>query len=392
MIERDLKPGWRRVKFGDVVRQCKEKADPETSGLERYIAGDHMDTDDLRLRRWGEIGSGYLGPAFHMRFKPGQVLYGSRRTYLRKVAVADFEGICANTTFVLESKNSDELLPEFLPFLMQTEAFNDFSVKNSKGSVNPYINFSDLAKFEFALPPVEEQLRIVSLLSQFELQAESYNNALVELDRLKKSLVQTEFVDSELPAVPLSQLCDKSGIQIGPFGAQLHSYDYVEDGIPVVMPADMTNSMVVLDRIARVSEAKVSELKQHTIRQGDILLPRRGELDRRAWISEVEEGWLCGTGSIRIRISDGVNPRAVFYALSMPATVSWLKANAVGTTMPNLNSKIVASIPIKLPRPERVNDVVSALDDLDIAGRELNSRRKAASALRSQLLNGLWGG
>lgn len=165
MIERDLKPGWRRVKFGDVVRQCKEKADPETSGLERYIAGDHMDTDDLRLRRWGEIGSGYLGPAFHMRFKPGQVLYGSRRTYLRKVAVADFEGICANTTFVLESKNPDELLPEFLPFLMQTEAFNAFSVKNSKGSVNPYINFSDLARFEFGLPPKDEQQSAIALLS-----------------------------------------------------------------------------------------------------------------------------------------------------------------------------------------------------------------------------------
>lgn len=105
MVEKSLKVGWRQVKFGDVVRQCKEKADPETAGLERYVAGDHMDTDDLRLRRWGEIGSGYLGPAFHMRFKPGQVLYGSRRTYLRKVAVADFDGICANTTFVLEPKN-----------------------------------------------------------------------------------------------------------------------------------------------------------------------------------------------------------------------------------------------------------------------------------------------
>ena len=137
MSNKTFKPGWRWVRFGDVVRQCKEKADPETSGLERYIAGDHMDTDDLRLRRWGEIGSGYLGPAFHIHFKPGQVLYGSRRTYLRKVAVADFEGICANTTFVLEPKRPDELLPELLPFLMQTETFNAFSVKNSKGNRSP---------------------------------------------------------------------------------------------------------------------------------------------------------------------------------------------------------------------------------------------------------------
>lgn len=128
----------------------------------------------------------------------------------------------------------------------------------------------------------------------------------------------------------------------------------VTDGVPVVMPADMTNGKVVLDRIARVSSTKAAELQQHRVQQGDVLLPRRGELDRRAWVSEVEEGWLCGTGSIRIRVANGINPRGVFYALSLPATVSWLKANAVGATMPNLNTKIVASIPIKLPTPERL--------------------------------------
>ncbi len=193
MIERDLKPGWRRVKFGDVVRQCKEKADPETSGLERYIAGDHMDTDDLRLRRWGEIGSGYLGPAFHIRFKRGQVLYGSRRTYLRKVAVADFDGICANTTFVLEPRHSQELLPELLPFLMQTDAFNEFSVKNSKGSVNPYINFSDLAQFEFALPPFDQQTNLVEALAAFEECLESTEFLSEAADKLRRSLMVDHF-------------------------------------------------------------------------------------------------------------------------------------------------------------------------------------------------------
>ncbi|MCB0155974.1 MAG: restriction endonuclease subunit S, partial [Anaerolineae bacterium] len=140
MTEPTRKPGWTTVKFGDVVRQVKDKVDARESGLDRYIAGEHMDTDDLRLRRWGEINDDYLGPAFHMRFKPGHVLYGSRRTYLRKVAVADFEGICANTTFVLEPADPERLLPEMLPFIMQTEIFHQFSIKNSKGSVNPYIN------------------------------------------------------------------------------------------------------------------------------------------------------------------------------------------------------------------------------------------------------------
>src|SRR6056297_2991352 len=106
------KAGWTRVAFGDVVRKVSDKVDPWESGLERYVAGDHMDTDDLRIRRWGLIGDDYLGPAFHMRFKPGHVLYGSRRTYLRKVALADFEGITANTTYVLETKDPKVLMPE----------------------------------------------------------------------------------------------------------------------------------------------------------------------------------------------------------------------------------------------------------------------------------------
>src|SRR4051794_15446093 len=122
-----------------------------------------MDTDDLRIRRWGTVGDGYLGPAFHRHFRPGQVLYGSRRTYLRKVAVADFEGICANTTFVCEP-STDELTPAYLPYVMQADAFHAHSVRESKGSVNPYINWSDLTWYEFPLPPVERQLEIAAAL------------------------------------------------------------------------------------------------------------------------------------------------------------------------------------------------------------------------------------
>src|SRR5688500_9022645 len=106
-------PTWPEVAFGDVVLQVKDRVDPETSGLQRYVAGEHMDSDRLVIRRWGQIGDGYLGPAFHMRFRPGHVLYGSRRTYLRKVAVPDFSGVCANTTFVCAPRD-DRLLPAFL--------------------------------------------------------------------------------------------------------------------------------------------------------------------------------------------------------------------------------------------------------------------------------------
>ena len=152
------------VKFGDVVLKVNDKVDPQEAGLERYVAGEHMVTDDPFLREYGLVGDGYLGPAFQMRFKPGHILYGSRRTYLRKVAMSSFEGVCANTTFVLRPVN-DKLAKEFLLHVMSTERFHAHSILQSKGSVNPYINFSDLVDYEFDLPSLDEQARIVELMT-----------------------------------------------------------------------------------------------------------------------------------------------------------------------------------------------------------------------------------
>ena len=107
--------GWKRVRFGDVVKQMKEQVDPEADGVERYVAGEHMQTENVHIRKWGTVGDGYLGPAFIRGFRKGQVLYGSRRTYLKKVAVAEWDGVTANTTFVIEAVEG-KLLQELLPW------------------------------------------------------------------------------------------------------------------------------------------------------------------------------------------------------------------------------------------------------------------------------------
>ena len=105
MPERPIQAGWTRVAFGDVVRQIKERVDPETSGLERLSPASTWTPTTLRIRRWGDDRRWLPWPRLPHAFQAGHVLYGSRRTYLRKVAVADFEGITANTTYVLEPKD-----------------------------------------------------------------------------------------------------------------------------------------------------------------------------------------------------------------------------------------------------------------------------------------------
>lgn len=143
---------WQLVKFGDVAIQQKESVDRGNTELTRYIKGEHMVSEDLHIRDWGELTDEYLGPAFIRKFEKGDILYGSRRTYLRKVAVAHFNGITSNTTFVIKA-NEAKIDKRLLPFVMLSEGFTEHSIRNSKGSVNPYINWKDIAEYEFLLPP-----------------------------------------------------------------------------------------------------------------------------------------------------------------------------------------------------------------------------------------------
>lgn len=276
MIQGDtLKPGWKLVKFGDVVSQVKDKIDPKTSGLERYIAGEHMNTDDLQIHRWGEINDNYLGPAFNMHFKPGQVLYGSRRTYLRKVAVPAFEGICANTTFVLEPKDLNVLLPELLPLIMHTEAFHEHSIKQSKGSVNPYVNFTDLEWWKFPLPPIEEQRKIVQLCTAHntyndELQVAIIKALQVEIAWLK-SIIE-RYKNLSYAKVPLDKVLEKppeSGVSAPPQATEtghwvlalnaLTEMGYLPEQLKPVEPTETMLSALLYRDDLLISRSNTSE-------------------------------------------------------------------------------------------------------------------------------------
>jgi type I restriction enzyme M protein len=187
------KSNWQRVTFGEVVRMMKEQTDPVADGVERYVAGEHMETENVHIRKWGNVGDGYLGPAFIRRFRKGQVLYGSRRTYLKKVAVAEWDGVTANTTFVLEAVEG-KLLQELLPWLMLSERFTRHSIQESKGSTNPYINFPDIAKFAFDLPPLDQQRRLVELLWTAEHLGECFYQSKESVLALRQAAHDEVFV------------------------------------------------------------------------------------------------------------------------------------------------------------------------------------------------------
>jgi len=168
----------------------------------------------------------------------------------------------------------------------------------------------------------------------------------------------------------LGAICDDGNgvIKTGPFGSQLHKSDYTDEGVPVVMPTNIDEGRVSLNGIARIGEDNVARLAKHKLSPGDIVYGRRGDIGRQALITKRENGWLCGTGCLRISLGDGiVYPVFLHYYLRDEDVIRHISNQAVGATMPNLNTKILRSIPVRhpdLPTQRKIAGILSAYDDL----------------------------
>jgi type I restriction enzyme, S subunit len=171
-----------------------------------------------------------------------------------------------------------------------------------------------------------------------------------------------EVVSDDWHVTTLGELCESGngGIQTGPFGSQLHASDYVPVGVPSVMPQNIGDNRISDHGIARIKTTDAVRLSRYLLRHGDIVYSRRGDVGRRALVRPEQDGWLCGTGCLRVRLGDSASPAFISYYLGHPDVREWVVRHAIGATMPNLNTKILSSLPVSLP-PEPVQRAVAAV-------------------------------
>jgi type I restriction enzyme, S subunit len=181
----------------------------------------------------------------------------------------------------------------------------------------------------------------------------------------------------------LGEACARNGgnIQTGPFGSQLHASDYVSFGIPSIMPQNIGDNRILIEGIARITPDDANRLSRYLVRKGDIVYSRRGDVERRALIRDDEEGWLCGTGCLRVRFGNTeVDPVYASYYLGHPNVRSWIVRHAIGATMPNLNTSILSALPFvipPLPEQKAIAHILGTLDDKIELNREMNKTLEA---------------
>ena len=377
-------------RFADLVHLSSTRtADPLAAGIERFVGLEHIEPENLHIRSWGNVADGVT---FTNKFKPGQVLFGKRRAYQRKVAVADFEGVCSSDIYVFESKDPNKLLPELLPFICQSEGFFEYAVKTSAGSLSPRTNWKHLAEYEFPLPPVDEQRRIADLLWATDDSIVQHDNAAEKLYGVFSSKANNFFAELQQNNVSTEKLKDLCAQPIVN-GIFRRRKDFGE-GIRLVNVTDIYSSFRVnessLDRV----RANEEEQERYSAKPGDVIFNRSSlvfeGVGHACLIPETQEPLVFECHLMRVRPNTKKILPEYLARLSLAKFGrNYIESVAKKTTMTTMNQQDLNNMPILVPDLNQQKIIVEQLDHIELKIEEIRKHIEVLRKLKSQMLNRL---
>lgn len=299
----------------------------------------------------------------------------------------DNELIASSEWIIIRNNHIDA---NYLMYCFQSKYFREFMLSNVSGVGGSLMRAQPkyVQTYPIPLPPLSEQQRIVERIEELFAKLDEAKERLQEVAdsfAVRKAAILHKAFTGELigkqvtELVPLENLVDL--IKIGPFGSSLHESDYIENGIPLVNPKHIVQQRIVPQSKISISDEKAEELSSYKLKENDIVLGRRGEMGRCAPISNREENWICGTGSMIIRLKKEYDAKLYSLILGSQATVTYLENSAVGSTLKNLNEKIVRKIPVPQFSSEEQHEIVRLIDDL--LARERSAQQATEQALAS---------
>lgn len=374
------KTNWAPITFGEVCRNINvSEKDPITNGIERYVGLEHIEPNSLHIKSWGNIAD---GTTFTKKFRAGHVLFGKRRAYLRKAAVADFDGLCSGDILVFEA-NEDVIDRDLFPFLVQSDQFFDFAIQTSAGSLSPRTKFQDLARSQFLLPPKEQQANLAKLLWTGDKTIESKQDLLSSLIQLFHSCINSLITKSNYPRVPLDNIVDKlityGIVQPGP---------NVEDGMTYIQSSDIKDGKVIISNLSKTSWGIAAEYKRSEVKHGDILFSLRGNLGESAIVpSELGVANLA-RGVARISLKSNYFNTYVINALQSTVVTNELKSLSQGSTFKEISLEKLRKL--RIPVPETFKEqrrVGSTIENVKKTVELATSEINAFKIVQKQLIN-----
>ena len=370
-----------KYRFEQIAINSTEKKKPVEEDRFTYLGLEHLDSGSLKVTRFGsEVAP--IGEKLVMR--KGDVLFGKRRAYQKKVAIAPFDGIFSAHGMVLRP-NEDVIDPDFFPLFISSDYFLDAAIKISVGSLSPTINWRDLKVLEFELPNLETQRKLAAVLWSINDTMESYKKLISATDELVKSQFMEQFGDpranpKQLPVKPLGEVC-----MVERGGSPRPIADYVtdsEDGINWIKIGDADGTRYISETAEKIIPEGVK--KSRMVHAGDLILSNSMSFGH-PYILKIDgcihDGWL-------VLHFDKTVFDALYLQmyLGLPVVYAIFETMAAGGVVNNLNSEIVKRLPVIVPTIDQQEQFAAFVRQSDKSKFELEQALAELTATYKRII------
>lgn len=383
------KSHWKRVAFGDVIQNVTERINPADADVDRYVGLEHLDPDVMTVQRWDspDVVAGQK-----LRFRTGDVIFGRRRAYQKKVALAEFDGICSAHALVLRARE-DYVAPEFLPVFLSSDYFLDRAIAISVGSLSPTVNWRDLKVQEFELPPLEEQKRIAELLWAIERHKFALTDQVASVRE-----VLARVTVARLTALPTNvRLGNLATTRSGPSFAAADVHDeVVSDSVPVIgIPNTKPNGTIDLEGVGHVTglPSSVGRIDESSL----VLIRTNGNRQRigNVYLPPAEaHGYAVSAFQFLMQAYDSSDRDFLFWVLSEAGMQDRMSDAASGTVgLGNLavrwlNDQLVPWTELPSERRALVEELGRLSDVVASVRAEITAVTTVGSVLRDEIFGG----
>jgi type I restriction enzyme, S subunit len=383
------KRNWKAWRFDQMVQNVNERVErPAESGLSRFVGLEHLDSGSLKIRRWGSTSD---VEKTKLLFKKGDIIFGRRNAYLKRVAVADFDGVCSAHALVLRARK-EVVSSDFLPYFMQTATFWDTALRVSAGSMSPTINWSNIAKEEFALPPLEVQQKLALALCAADHASEHLTEAKDATRVLLMSAIDS-YASNCLKYVQSVENLISDGVlappQDGNHGEKHpKAADYIEDGIPFLMAADIRNGKVELDTCKFIAPELAETLRIGFAREGDVLLTHKGTVGLTAILYGLRTPYAMLTPQVtfyRVRAKEQLMPKFLYYMFHSSNLQQQLSSFGRQSTRAYVGIVQQRKLLIPVPPSDIQDKIVTHLQSIEHAEQMITERQTRIKQVLAQL-------
>lgn len=357
------KSTWQKVKFSDIaINVRKTSKNPLKDGFTKAIGLGHIEPDNLNLLGYTDIAK--EGTKFNKIFRKGQFLFGSRRAYLRQMARATFDGVCTANIMVFDVKDENLINRDLFEFIIRSDSFINCAINTSEGSLFPNAKWKYIAKYEFLLPPKDQQAQLAKLLWAMDDNIESLirNNDSIEI--LKKSQLKEVFSKENCVKLKIGDISDNLDNKRKPISKSLR----------VSGPTPYYGASGIVDYV-----------EGFTHNEPILLISEDGENlnSRNLPIAYIVNGesWINNHAHV-LRIT-----KASRYLVKEYFNFSDISDFITGGTRPKVTKGMLTDMPIFLPKEELLEISERKLKDIDFALDSNISCMESAKSLQKSLIN-----